>query len=236
MCKRIICIGGGEIKSKTTIEIDRYIANLAKKHSGDKRAYGLFLGTASHDFMPYFNSFRKMYTGEFDIKADCALLLYDKMDFSRVCEKFLKADFIYIGGGDTVFMLETWKKCVIDKLLLDAYNRGVIICGLSAGAICYFETMYTDSEISSSGDKYNLYNGLGWLEGVCSPHYNDRVEDFHKNIIEHNIDSAYGIENDSAIVFEDGKLVGSLTSGGKSYILRNNLGVIERYEINKIKE
>ncbi len=234
MCKRIICIGGGEIKSKTTIEIDRYIANLAKKHAGEKRAYGLFIGTASHDFMPYFNSFRKMYTGEFDIKADCALLLYDKMDISKIEEKFLKADFIYIGGGDTVFMLDTWKKCGVDKMLLDAYNRGVIICGLSAGAICYFETMYTDSQISGSADKYNFYNGLGWLSGVCSPHYDDRIDDFHANILQNNIENAIGIENNSAIVYEDGKLIGSLSSGGKSYLIRNNLGVIERYQIKEI--
>lgn len=234
MCKRIICIGGGDIKTKATLGIDKYIAGLAKSHAGDKRSYGLFLGTASHDFMPYFNSFRKMYTGEFDIKADCALLLYDKMDFSRITEKFLKADFIYIGGGDTVFMLETWKNTGVDKLLLDAYNRGVIICGLSAGAICYFDMIYTDSKIAGSEDKYNLYNGLGWLDGVCCPHYNERIEDFHLNILEKDIKNAIGIENNSAIVYENGKLIGSLSSGGKSYMIRNNLGSIERYEIQKI--
>ena len=59
MEKRIIAIGGGEIKSKTTLEIDRYVANLAKIHAGEKRANALFIGTASHDSMPYFNSFRK---------------------------------------------------------------------------------------------------------------------------------------------------------------------------------
>ena len=60
MQKRIIAIGGGEIKNKTTLEIDRYVASLAKEHAGENRANALFIGTASHDSMPYFNSFRKI--------------------------------------------------------------------------------------------------------------------------------------------------------------------------------
>ena len=57
--KRIIAIGGGEIRSKETLEIDGYIASLARERAGEKRPYVLFIGTASHDSMPYFNSFRK---------------------------------------------------------------------------------------------------------------------------------------------------------------------------------
>ena len=60
--KTIVAIGGGEIKNKTTIKIDEYLANLAKVRAGSRRANALFVGTASHDFMPYFNSFRKTYT------------------------------------------------------------------------------------------------------------------------------------------------------------------------------
>ena len=55
MDKYLIAIGGGEIKNKTTLKIDEYIASLAKIHAGGKRANALFFGTASHDSMPYFN-------------------------------------------------------------------------------------------------------------------------------------------------------------------------------------
>ena len=79
MKKRIIAIGGGEIKNKTTLKIDEYVANLAKDHAGEKRANALFIGTASHDSMPYFNSFRKTYTSVFDIKAEVALMVYGEM-------------------------------------------------------------------------------------------------------------------------------------------------------------
>ena len=85
--KRIIAIGGGEIRSKETLEIDRYIATLAREHAGEKRPYGLFIGTASHDSMPYFNSFRKTYTSVFDIKADVALTVYGEMDLEKISEE-----------------------------------------------------------------------------------------------------------------------------------------------------
>ena len=219
MTKLIICIGGGELKSKETLRIDGYIADLAKKHAGEKRAYGLFIPTASHDSMPYFNSFRKTYTSVFDIKADVALTVYGEMDMSKIREKFQKADFIYVGGGDTVFMLEHWKKTGLLDLILDAYERGVILCGLSAGAICWFETMYTDSESIVSETGYALYPGLNLIKGIISPHYDLRMLDFDK-IIAYNRTSAIGLENNSAVLIEDGKIVCSMNGGGNAYRLQ----------------
>ena len=105
MTKRLIAIGGGEIKNKTTLEIDRYVATLAKEHAVEKRANALFIGTASHDSMPYFNSFRKTYTSVFDIKAEVALMVYGEMDLEKIKGKIEIADCIYIGGGDTMYML-----------------------------------------------------------------------------------------------------------------------------------
>ena len=219
MKKSIICIGGGELKTKETLRIDGYIADLAKRHAGDKRAYGLFIPTASHDSMPYFNSFRKTYTSVFDIKADVALTVYGEMDMNRIREKFQKADFIYVGGGDTVFMIEHWKKTGLLDLILDAYERGVIICGLSAGAICWFETMYTDSESIVSDTGYALYPGLNLIKGIISPHYDLRMLDFDK-IIAYNNASAVGLENNSAIVIENGEIVCSVNGGGNAYRLQ----------------
>ena len=235
MVKRLILIGGGEIKTKTTREIDKYVAQLAKAHAGDKRAYGLFIGTASHDSMPYFNSFRKTYTGDHDIKADCALTVYGEMDKEKIAAKFLKADFIYIGGGDTMFMLDKWKDFGLTKMILDAYDRGVIVVGLSAGAICFFENMYTDSFSRSGDEKYRFHRGLGLLKGTVSPHYEIRKTDFEQAMVDNKVESALAIEGDSAVVYENGVMKGALSSGGKSYFLRNNNGIIERFEIENIR-
>lgn len=230
MEKTIIAIGGGEIKNKTTLKIDEYIASKAKLRAGDKRAYALFLGTASHDSMPYFNSFRKTYTSVFDIKSDVALTVYGEMNYEHIKEKFDKADLIYIGGGDTKYMLEKWQKDGVDKLILDAYERGVIIAGLSAGAICWFENMYTDYDImrNQESGEYKILQGLGVLQGTCSPHYNEREVDFKQAL--KNIDTpfAFGIENDCALEFINGALSRSISSGGKAVKLTR--------EQNDIKE
>ena len=109
MDKIIVATGGGEIKNKTTLKIDEYVAKLAKAHAGERRAVGLFFGTASHDSMPYFNSFRKTYTSVFDIKAEVALSVYGEMNYEHIAQKVNDADMLYVGGGDTVFMLDKWK-------------------------------------------------------------------------------------------------------------------------------
>ena len=232
MEKRIIAIGGGEIKNKTTLEIDRYIANLAKEHAGEIRANALFIGTASHDSMPYFNSFRKTYTSVFDIKAEVALIVYGEMDVERIQMKIDKADCIYIGGGDTVYMLDKWKETGIDKMLIKAYDEGKIICGLSAGAICWFTDMYTDYQImrGESAD-YTFKKGLGILQGTACPHFNEREQDLIENMKKQKVQSVYAIENDCAIEFVDGVLTKSISSGGKAYILINENGEIIKKEI-----
>lgn len=222
MEKRIIAIGGGEIKNKTTLEIDRYIANLAKVHAGEKRANALFIGTASHDSMPYFNSFRKTYTSVFDIKAEVALMVYGEMSVEKIAGKIQAADMIYVGGGDTVYMLEKWKETGVDKMLVDAYNRGKIICGLSAGAICWFKDMYTDYEIMrGESSEYVMKRGLGVLDGAMCPHYNERRKDFSSAFSKSELGSAYCVENDCAIEFINGKLARVISGGGKAFVTEN---------------
>ncbi|MBO7178388.1 MAG: Type 1 glutamine amidotransferase-like domain-containing protein [Clostridia bacterium] len=102
-------------------------------------------------------------------------------------------------------------------MLLDAYNRWFIIAGLSAGAICLFEKMYTDS---AENTPYKVEEGLGILKGIMSPHYDNRPE---FDDVAKDCPLAYAVENNSAIVFEDGVPVKSLSSGGSSYIFNNNI-------------
>ncbi len=230
MEKRIIAIGGGEIKNKTTLEIDRYIAQLAKIHAGEKRANALFLGTASHDSMPYFNSFRKTYTSVFDIKAEVGLMVYGEMSVEKIAGKIDMADMIYIGGGDTVYMLEKWRENGIDKMLIEAYNNGKIICGLSAGAICWFKDMYTDYEIMrGQSSEYVLKKGLGLLDGAMCPHFNERENDFTEALKNGQLSGAYCVENDCAIEFVDGKFSKVISGGGNAYLVeKTEQGIVKK--------
>ncbi len=229
--KRIIAIGGGELRERTTLKIDEYIASLAKARAGEARANALFIPTASHDFMPYYNTFHKVYTGVFNIKTDVALSVFKEVDMEKMRAKFEKADMLYVGGGDTVFMIEHWKQSGLLDLIKDAYERGVVIAGLSAGAICWFSDMYTDSEAAlGEGDKYAMFSGLKWVEGKISPHYGSRMLDFDQ-IVCYNSFRAYGIEDDAALVIEDGEVVKSVSSGGRAWLLEGKNGALTKREV-----
>lgn len=231
---KIIALGGGELRERTTLKIDEYIAGLAKERAKDRRANALFIPTASHDFMPYYNTFHKVYTGVFDIKTDVALTVFKEVDIEKMKSKFEKADMIYVGGGDTVFMIDSWKQSGLLPLIMDAYQRGVIIAGLSAGAICWFADMYTDSTAAlGEGDKYAMFKGLGLVEGKISPHYNTRMLDFDK-IVCYNFDCAYGVEDNAALVIENGEIVGSVSSGGKAWKLTTVNGKLEKEEVANV--
>lgn len=223
--KRILAIGGGELKNRETLSIDEYIAAEAKKAAGENRPCGLFIPTASHDCMPYYNTFHKVYTGLFNVKTDVALTVGREIDPEKMRAKFERADFLYVGGGDTVFMLDHWKKSGLLQFIRDAYDRGVLVAGLSAGAICWFEEMYSDSVVEG---EYAVYPGLGWIKGKISPHYNERTLDFDETVL-YNRFRAWGIENDAAIEFADGEPVRTL-GGGKVYLLDATGGTLEKQE------
>ena len=233
--RKIIAIGGGELREKTTLQIDEYIANLAKARAGERRACILFVPTASHDFMPYYNTFHKVYTGIFDIKTDVALSVFKEVDLDKMKAKFEKADAIYVGGGDTVFMMESWKQTGLYPLIEEAYKNGKIIAGLSAGAICWFSDIYTDSSHAlGDGEKYAMFKGLGWVDGKISPHYNKRMLDFDKRVC-YNLHCAYGVEDNAALVIEDGEVIGSLSSGGTAWKLTETEGTLHKEKVQEIK-
>lgn len=217
---RVICIGGSEIKNRETLAIDEYIAAEAKKAAGERRACGLFIPTASHDCMPYYNTFHKVYTGIFDIKTDVALTVGREFDREKMAAKFARADFIYVGGGNTVYMLEQWKETGLTELIRAAFERGVLIAGLSAGAICWFEDMYSDSVVEG---EYAMYSGLGWIKGKISPHYNERTLDFDETVL-YNRFRAWGVENNAAVEFVNGEPVRKIGSG-RVFVLDGTDGV-----------
>lgn len=226
--KRIVAIGGGELREKTTLEIDTFISNLVK--NPEKRTYALFIPTASHDSKPYFNSFRKTYTSVLDCKVDVAIITKGEMSMEHIAEKFAKADIIYVGGGDTAYMMQEWKASGLDKMILDAYERGVVICGLSAGAICWFEKAHSDyMKMEGKCDEYAVLDGYGLLDGICVPHYSeqDRIDSFDR--MKSKYQKGICIENNCGVYFEDGKLMGSVGTG-KAYLFTNGT----KEEITKI--
>ena len=84
-----------------------------------------------------------------------------------------------------------------------------------------------------TGEKYAMFKGLNWFKGVISPHYGTRMLDFDE-IVCYNYDCAFGLEDNAAIVLENGELVGSVSSGGKAWKIERKEGMIVKTEVPEL--
>ena len=137
----IIAIGGGEISQNETYEIDKFIVEAAKK----EKPNFLFIPTASKDAEAYVRIINKLY-GELGCKTDTLYLSNTKVNTEEVNQKIENADIIYVGGGNTQYMMKVWQEYGVDKALIRAYKNGKVLSGLSAGSICWFISGHSDSE------------------------------------------------------------------------------------------
>ncbi len=224
---RIVAIGGGELD--TTHRINEYIVKLA----GKKNPNFLFIGTASHDAEGYITGIKN----EFE-SLGCtvrALRLTTETYTDEEINSILNlADIIYVGGGDTSFMMDTWKKYGLDEKLKQIYyNDQAVLSGLSAGAICWFSCGHSDSSIF----EINGEVGYGWVKGLLEifpyafcPHYNERGE-IADSMIGEQTSPCLALDNNVAFVDQDGCIsyVASDNSS-KAYVLNYIDGMLKKQE------
>ena len=98
------------------------------------------------------------------------------------------------------------------------------------GTCLLYTSIYTDSLKAEDGTRYAMFKGLNWIKGIISPHYGQRMLDFDK-IVCYNYQCAYGIEDNAALLIENGEIVGSISAGGKAYRIVNKKGVLEKCEL-----
>lgn len=198
---RIIAISSGDLV--TTKAMNRYAVNMVS----DKAKKVLFIGTASHDAEGYIEAMRNEFTGLGCDEVRALELTRKEYGESELRALFFQADIIYVGGGDTIFMYNEWKKHGIDALLREVYEKDTaVLMGISAGAMCWFGSGCTDSELAEikPGLKYGLAEELlGIYPQIFCPHYEDRVEDFAE-IIKGMQKNAFALESNVAFVEEKG--------------------------------
>ena len=135
-------------------------------------------------------------------------------------------------------MLAVWKEWKLDILLKKLYDKGKMFCGVSAGAICWYNKGITDSWASN----LSILDCLGFINEVNCPHYygeKDRQPSVHAFINDNKIDSCFASEDGSALHYKGGELIGSITfyKGAKSYFIHKKSNkiveeVIEGIDLN----
>ncbi len=212
----IIAIGGGSLKKKETLAIDRYIVKLIGKES--PRA--LFIPTASTDPLDYCKAFDHIYGMLLGCRTDHLLLYKNPEDRSEAARKINSADLIYVGGGNTLRMMKMWRRLGIDGLLIKAGQQGTVLAGLSAGAICWHEWGHSDSR-AYSGKKswsYIKVRALGLRPGLYCPHLDSekRHTSFKKMVAREKM-IGIACDNFAAVHYYDSEAI-CITSRRKSRV------------------
>ena len=108
--------------------------------------------------------FNDVYGKKLGCKTETLYLIKQNPLYAEIRSKILSADLIYVGGGDTVKMMEIWRSYKVDECLKEAYEAGIVLSGLSTGSICWFKYGHSDSDSFRNKDgwwDYKQVDGLG---------------------------------------------------------------------------
>lgn len=197
--KQIIALGGGGFSMEPENPLlDLYILNQSEKINPKI----CFIPTASGDSDNYISRFYNFFE-----KQNCEsshLSLFKPP--TRDLESFiLEKDIIYVGGGNTKNLLVLWKEWGLDTIIKKAWELGIVLAGISAGSICWFEDGVTDSY----GDKLEPIKCLGLLKGSNCPHYDGeskRRPVYQELIARGKIKPGYAADDGVALHYIDQKL------------------------------
>lgn len=221
MSSHIIGLGGGGFTMETSPLLDLYVLAASTKHNPSI----CFLPTASGDNSGYIHHFNSVF-GEMPCQTSYLSVVNPTI---RNMEKLLlDSDIIYVGGGNSKSMLGLWREWGIDKVLTEAYKQGVILAGVSAGFVCWFNKCVTDSIPHT----YTALDCLGLLPGTGCPHYNHggRREAFHKLLNSGKVENGYAADDSVALHFIDGKFARAVSSDPEAkayYVHKENDTITE---------
>jgi len=199
--RRIVAMGGGGFSMEPDNPLlDDHVLSLAR--SPHPRV--CFVPTAGGDDAGYVAMFYRAFALRDCRPSDLQLFFRTTGDL----EAFVLAqDVIYVGGGNTANMLAVWRVHGLDRILRRAWEEGVVLCGLSAGMNCWFESSVTDS--FDLHELAPLHDGLGLLPGSACPHYDgeeQRRPVFTTLVAAGELAGGWGADDGAALVFRGTEL------------------------------
>ena len=189
--RQVIAIGGGGFgRTQESNLIEQYILDQTSK----KKPKICFIPTATGDLDPYVVNFYSVFT---KLNCEPSHISFFKRTIDLKAH-IQKQDVIFVGGGNTKSMLAVWRDWGLDLILRNAYDRGVVMSGVSAGAICWFEAGLTDSWASD----LKMMKCMNFIPGNCAPHYDEEParRPFVEKVLKDNlIDHCLSVEGNCAL-------------------------------------
>lgn len=156
--------GGGFLMEPENPLLDEYLLAQTQK----RKPAICFIPTASGDAESFLAKFYSAFK-----QHHCRPSHLSLFRPPRDLEAFVRAqDAVYVGGGNTKCLLALWRDWGLDRILRNAWRRGTVLGGISAGSICWFEQGLTDSFTG----RLAVLPCLGFLPGSHSPHYDGEPE------------------------------------------------------------
>jgi dipeptidase E len=224
--RQIIPIGGGGFyRDAENIELEKYVI----RQTGVEHARVAFVPTASGEPDHYVASFYSAF-----LKLGCrpsVLTFFKRTPDLR--SLLLNQDVIYVGGGNTKSLLALWRDWGAAEILREAWEAGIVLTGVSAGAICWFEQGLTDS----FSDGLRPLDCLGFLPGSCCPHYDgepQRRPTYHRLLTSGEISAGVAIEDWTGVHFKGTEIHKVIASkrGARAYSMRAVHGSVQEVALN----
>jgi peptidase E len=203
---QILAMGGGGFSMEPENPLlDDFLLSLARS----ARPKVCFIPTASADSDNYALRFYEAFAAKNCRPAHLPLFARKPGDLRAF---ILDQDILYVGGGNTVNLLAIWRAHGVDAILAEALRAGIVLSGISAGSICWFEAGVTDS---FGPQLAPITNGLAFLPGSNCPHYDGqptRRPAFQKFVAEDKLPAGLAADDSCALHFVDGKLKEAVSS------------------------
>lgn len=202
--KTIVALGGGGFNEEDDLSLDAWLIGLCQP----KNPKVCFVPTASGDSEIYIRKFLDSYES---LGCATSVLRLFQRDVEDPADFLCQQDLVFVGGGNTVNLLAVWRAHGVDQALGEAYRHGVILSGVSAGALCWFEAGITDS----FGPYRELCDGLGILEGSFCPHFDSEAARrplYEHLIAEGRVPPGMAANDWVALMYSDGELVKAVSA------------------------
>jgi peptidase E len=206
---QILALGGGGFSMEAGNPL---VDDFALEITGAERPRVCFMPTASGDADHYVVRFYR----RFSAVAQCSHVSLFRRDKGAgavegdIERHLLAQDLIYVGGGSVLSLLGTWRAHGVDAMLRRAWRRGVALCGLSAGSLCWF-----GESITAFHGPPQIVRGMGILPFSNCVHYDgegSRREAFLSAIAQGELRPGYGVDDGAALRFEGRELAEAVSS------------------------
>jgi dipeptidase E len=225
--RQIVAFGGGGFSMESGNPLlDDYVLGL----TGAERPRVCFLPSASGDADHYIVRFYRAFGAERCEPSHISLFRREQGPEDPRAH-LLEQDLIYVGGGSVISLLGVWRAHGLDAVLREAWERGVVLCGLSAGSLCWFAEAVTGFHGTP-----RAVEGLGLLPFSNCVHYerdSARRRAYH-DLLRGGMRPGYAAEDGAALHFVGAELSRVVASRPEARGYRLDAAGEERVEETRI--